>query len=334
MHKLILKLIILLLTLLSLPTYADSAFSNRPDVQKFIAYMIKKYHFNHDQLVSLFNTVHIHKRVMRNIKAPLEMHPWDEYRMVFVNPSHIRKGVEFWNKHEKALTQTEKKYGVPAGIIVATLGVETLYGKGKGEFPVIEALSTIAFSQSTRAHYFKSELENFLLLAREQGLNPRTLRGSYAGAIGYPQFMPSSYRLYAVSYSGQKHIDLSNNPEDAIASIGNYYHKHGWKENQRVAIPTVVEKNNYLSLIKKDPTTIKTPWQLKANGILPYFKIPANEKFNLIKLDSARRNEYWIGLTNFQVIKRYNSSNLYAMAVYQLSSYITILKASLQHVKS
>ncbi len=310
---------------------ADAQFVNQPDVQSFINKMVQKHHFNRTDLVRLFSTIKIRSRIMQSIRKPLEAQQWSTYQLVFINESHIRQGVEFWDRHQEALERAEKIYGVPASIIVATIGVETKYGKNKGEYPVIDALASIAFSDSSRANYFRTELEEFLLLAREQHLNPETVRGSYAGAIGQPQFMPSSYRHYAVNFSGNNHIDLSNNEYDIIGSIANYYQKHGWKTNQPVVIPTMVSRNQYRFLLNSKPSQLLSQDELAEYGLYPYSKIPSNQKVKVIQLQGTRGQEYWVGLNNFDVIKRYNPSNLYAMAVYQLSYYIESLREKLRH---
>jgi membrane-bound lytic murein transglycosylase B len=332
LKRLCISLFLGLFTLLTAATaYADANFANRPDVQSFINMMAEKHQFDRAQLIALFSTIRVRPRVLQSVRAPLEARPWSTYQLVFINESHIRQGVEFWNRNQDALDRAEKMYGVPASIIVATIGVETKYGKNKGEYPVIDALASIAFSESPRAHYFRTELEEFLLLSREQNLNPVTIRGSYAGAIGQPQFMPSSYRHFAVNFSGNNHIDLSNNEYDIIGSIANYYQKHGWKTNQPVAIPTMVQQSRYRFLLKNNPSKMLTQDELEEYGLYPYSKIPNKQKFKIIQLQGTHGSEYWVGLNNFEVIKRYNPSNLYAMAVYQLSYYITSLREKLNH---
>lgn len=276
---------------------ADNSFTNRPDVQAFINQMVQKYHFDKKYLLHVFSFVKMRPEVMHQVRVPLEQKPWYLYQTLFVTEWRIKHGVEFWNKYHDVLEKAEKTYNVPASIIVATVGVETKYGSTTGEYPVIDSLSNIAFSQSPRANYFKSELKEFLLLTREHHLNPLKVMGSYAGAIGQPQFMPSSYRTYAVDFSGDGNIDLENNVPDIIGSIANYYHKHGWRFAQPVAEPSTF--NRYLLLDK-------------------------NKK--IITLQGRYRNEYWITFPNFNVIKRYNPSDLYAMAVYQLACYIKELR--------
>jgi membrane-bound lytic murein transglycosylase B len=311
--------------------YADMAFVNRPDVQLFINKMVKQYGFKHSELNSLFATVKIKPRIIQSVRVPLEVQPWFIYQNVFLTPSHIHEGVAFWAHNRIALERAEQVYGVPASIIVATIGIETKYGKERGAYRVLDALTNIAFSNSHRAGYFRQELADFLLLSREQHLDPLTIRGSYAGAIGQPQFMPSSYRHFAVNFSGNKHIDLSNNELDIIGSIANYYQKHGWKTHQPVAIPTTSERSRYRFLLHNKPSQWLSQDELEEYGLFPVYKIPSGQKIRIIELQGSRGNEYWIGLNNFEVIKRYNPSNLYAMAVYQLSYYIDSLREKQNH---
>jgi membrane-bound lytic murein transglycosylase B len=290
---------------------ADESFANRPDVKRFIQTMVRKHHFIASELSAVFNSVKMRPAVIRNINAPLEQKPWYTYQMLFVTEWRIRQGVEFWKKYRETLARAEKKYGVPASIIIATIGIETRYGTNTGNYRVIDALSNLAFSNSPRAGFFRSELEQFLLLVREQHLNPLKVKGSYAGAIGQPQFMPSSYRHYAVNFSGGSKIDLSDNEVDVIGSIANYYQKHGWKTHQPVALKT--------SLRDKKIQTIVDPAGYGIQSL-------RNQKTKLIELQGYFGREYWLGFHNFDVIKRYNPSDLYAMAVYQLSYYISMLK--------
>lgn len=309
---------------------AETDFVERPEVKMFIKQMVKKYHFNENELLTLFEHVKVRPSVMKKVRAPLEQRPWHTYQMLFVTEWRIRKGVEFWDKHHEVLMLAEKKYGVPANIIVATIGVESKYGLHTGEYPVIEALANIGFSNSTRAPFFRSELEQFLLLTREQHLNPLKVMGSYAGAIGQPQFMPSSYRRYAVSYSGDSQIDLSHNERDIILSIANYYKNKGWATDEPVAIPASLVSNKFdIYLSKKNDVKIvpKSTLSQYEKGYRKEMKKP----YKVIELKNYWGNEYWYGFHNFDVIKRYNSSDLYAMAVFQLSHYISTLREKLNN---
>jgi membrane-bound lytic murein transglycosylase B len=328
-RKLFVLWVLLFTSLQALPVLASETFGNRPDVRTFIKTMVKKHKFNEQELITLFDQVKVRPQVMKSIKAPLEENPWHRYQMLFVTEWRIREGVAFWKKYKDILDRAEKTYGVPASIIVATIGVETKYGMNNGTYPVIDALSNIAFSGSSRANYFRSELEQFLLLTREKHLNPLKVYGSYAGAIGQPQFMPSSYRSYAVNFSGSGKIDLSNNEADIIGSIANYYKQHGWTTNQPVAIPAAISGYRFSRFVKNS-TAI--PVSSLANyGVYPRGYAEDNLKAKLIELKGYYRNEYWLGFHNFDVIKRYNTSTLYAMAVFQLSEYIASVRGRLQN---
>jgi membrane-bound lytic murein transglycosylase B len=306
---------------------ANSTFTDRPDVQKFIKQMVKKHHFKKEKLVKLFNAVKVTPIVVRKVKQPFEKNPWRTYQLLFVTEWRIREGVEFWQKYREALERAEKTYGVPASIIVATIGVETKYGQNTGNHRVIDALTNIAFSDSPRAPFFLKELEQFLLLTREQHMDPLKVTGSYAGAIGQPQFMPSSYRKYAVDFSGNKKVDLMNNTVDVIGSVANYYKQNGWDNAKVVAIPASLSGNQFhLNFLK--PKTISKE-DLAEYGLIPDNRSLKNEKYTILELDGYYGKEYWFSFHNFNVIKSYNPSDLYAMAVYQLSYYITSLKEKL-----
>lgn len=307
----------------------NTPFAQQQNVQQFIQTMVQKHHFQKKQLESLFAQVKFVPQVMKHMSKPLEKEPWKNYQLLFVNKWLITNGVKFWNEYADTLKRAEKMYGVPPGIIVATIGIETKYGKHKGGFRVIDALSNIAFSDSSRAKYFRTELEQFLLLTRENHLDPLKVTGSYAGAIGQPQFMPSSYRTYAVDFSHSGKIDLMNDEIDVIGSIANYYEKHGWKKSQPVVTSASMLEGDYNNFIAhEDPTKAYTFEQFAKFGIFPKEKVEDMDlRVKLIALQStAYTKEYWFAFHNFDVIKRYNSSDLYALAVYQLSKYITTLR--------
>ncbi|HVE43653.1 MAG TPA: lytic murein transglycosylase B [Gammaproteobacteria bacterium] len=326
--------LILFFSLLS-SAYADAAFVNRQDVHDFIEHMVHRYHFKKSELVALFSQVKIRPQVMHHINKPLEKEFWRTYQMLFVNEWRIQHGVEYWQAHEATLNRAEQVYGVPAGIIVATIGIETKYGQKMGEYRVIDSLSNIAFSNSTRKDFFQNELQEFLLLVREQHLNPLKIMGSYAGAIGQPQFMPSSYRRYAVKFSPRGPIDLIHNDADVIGSVANYYKRHGWKKEQPIAAPVLLLSNRYSYLLEHNKIQFPlTAGALPNYGIIPKTKIDPDDAelhVQLVALESRYNTEYWVGFNNFSVIKLYNPSDLYAMAVYQLASYTRALRDKLDH---
>ncbi|OGT61834.1 MAG: lytic murein transglycosylase B [Gammaproteobacteria bacterium RIFCSPHIGHO2_12_FULL_45_12] len=310
---------------------ADNHFVERKDVQAFINMLVKKQGFDQKSLIKLFSDVKIRPQVIRHINKPLEKNPWHTYQMLFVNEWRIQHGVEFWKKYKTALAKAEKIYGVPASIIVATIGIETKYGQKTGDYRVMDSLTNIAFSDSRRAAYFKRELTEFLLLTRKEKLDPLKIMGSYAGAIGQPQFMPSSYRYYAVNFSGSGKTDLMYDEVDVIGSIANFYKKHGWIANQPVAAQALVigSRYDYLTRNNKINQPLAVADLLKY-GIVPKEKLGDNYKnVKLIELQGRYNKEYWLGFHNFFVIKRYNASDLYAMAIYQLSTYILSLREKL-----
>lgn len=294
-------------------------FVNQPDVKVFIQQMVTKNKFREKDLLRLFNAVIVRQRVVQNVKYPVEQKPWYFYRMMYVTEKRIAEGVIFWNTYQDVLAKAEKTYGVPASIIVATMGVESKYGKKTGDYRVIDALVNLAFGSTLRTAFFRQELEQFLLLTREQRLDPLTVMGSYAGAIGQPQFMPSSYRHYAVNFSGNATIDLNHNEADVIGSIANYYHQNGWQPNQPVVIPASIMQGEFQWNFVK-PKAISFAELLYQHVIPDAALLPKQNKLLILQRDFG--NEYWLSYHNFDVIKRYNHSDLYAMAVYQLSYFI------------
>lgn len=314
----------LLLSAISL-AHADDALTKRKDVQDFINMMVKKHQFKKDDLEKLFSQVTVRPKVLEHLNNPKEAAPWKTYQRMFVTERKMRNGVKFWEKYSKTLDKAEKLYGVPPQIIVATVGVETNYGANTGSYRVIDSLSSIGFSDSRRAPFFRKELEQFLLLTREQKLDPLKLTGSYAGAIGVPQFMPSSYRHYAIDFSRTGSADLTNNNVDVIGSVANYYKQNGWDKNQPVAAPAEITGTKYEKLLGSKNARKELPMTtLKKYGIQPKTDPGKYKKYKakVIPLDSNGHKDYWLGFHNFDVIRSYNPNDLYAMAVYQLSDKI------------
>lgn len=300
---------------------AQANINNRKDVQSFITQMHKRYGFNSAKLKQLFSQVSIQQDIIASMNRPYEKKNWDVYKKLFLTTQRINKGVEFWQANQKTLTKAEKQFGVPANIIVAILGIETNYGAVQGKHRVIDALSTLAFAYPKRSKFFLSELTHYLLLCKEQKIDPLSLYGSYAGAMGKPQFMPSSYRSYAIDYTGNGKKDLLHDNQDVIGSVANYFKKHGWKVSQAITVPAKIEGTRYRrvnAMAKKAKYSTK---RLKKYGITPKEYV-SNEpkKAGLISLKlTDKHKEYWLAFPNFYVITRYNSSKQYAMAVYLLS---------------
>ncbi len=309
------------------PSISAANYSQRNDVKEFINDMVKKHGFDHNQLVYWMKGVKQQKTAIDAIARPAEGKPWKKYRPIFITSKRISKGVKFWKEHAQTLAKAEQRYGVPAEIIVAIIGVETFYGKRSGNYPVLDALTTLGFDypienttekrRNAREKFFRKELKEFLLMTREEKVDPRTLKGSYAGAMGMPQFISSSFREYAVDFDGDGKRDLWNNTEDAIGSVANYFKRHGWKKGQSIIHRASVNKGAE-KLASKKMRPHKDIASYKQLGVKPLNPVNNEEMATLLKLDGNRGMEYWLGLNNFYVITRYNHSPLYAMAVYQL----------------
>lgn len=299
--------------------YANTVFTQRKDVQFFIHDMVTHYHFDQRQLTSIMNQVHLQPKIIESMEKPYEQKPWDVYKAIFLTPQHLQGGLRFWAINQKILAKIQRQYGIPAEIIVAILGVETLYGDRQGDNLVLDALATLAFEYPKRSAYFTKELKEYLLLCREHHVPATYYKGSYAGAIGKPQFMPSSYRHYAIDYNKKGHRDLVNNDADAIASIANFLHQHGWMTNQGIA--QSARLNRFHRRIYMNPKNANYRYaQLINAGVKPITAAhnhPA--RAGLIELTTQKGNEYWIAYPNFFVITRYNTSPQYALAVYLLA---------------
>jgi membrane-bound lytic murein transglycosylase B len=296
------------------------AFNQAPDVQAFIADMHQQHGFDVDHLTKQFATIHPNATVLRAIRpaaVPEKQRSWQRYRERFLTGRRIAGGQRFWERNETALQRAEQIYGVPPEIVVAIIGVETEYGQNMGSFSVLEALASLAFHYPPRAEFFRGELEQFLLLARENGVSPLSIKGSYAGAIGIPQFMPSSQRRFAVDFDGDDRVDLRNSNTDAIGSVARFLQQHGWQKDAPVAVPATVgdDPQALLAMGIKPSLSVR---ELAARGVLA--TADADRPAALIDLvtpDAA--TEYWLGFENFYAITRYNRSSFYAMSVFQLA---------------
>ena len=299
-------------------------YSQRQEVKQFIDEMVEDHDFDRAYLKNKFANAFRLENVLESIAKPAEKKlTWKQYRPIFVTNKRSKKGVEFIKKHRVLLEKAEKKYGVPVEIIAAIIGVETYYGKHTGKYTIFDSLTTLGFDYPARGKFFKSELKQFLLLSKEENISVDDMTGSYAGAMGMPQFISSSYRRFAVDFDGDGKRDLWNSLPDVIGSVANYFSEHGWKQGGSVAFPaTVADKK-----VVKEENKLKpyaTIAQFKKQGVA--FKNKSNEKniaesdnATLLKLEGKKGLEYWLGLDNFYVITRYNHSTLYAMAVFQLS---------------
>jgi len=300
------------------------AFSESPAVQEFIQYMHEQHGFDTAYLGRQFGSVRSNETVLRAIRpaaVPELQRSWHRYRARFLNERRLTHGLRFWRENRAELIRAEALYGVPQEIIVAIIGVETEYGRNTGKFSVLEALSTLAFDYPPRAPFFRKELEQFLLMARENGISPQDYRGSYAGAIGIPQFMPSSQRSYAVDFNGDDRIDLRGSVADAIGSVARFLNLHGWQAKGPVAIQAGVD-GDPSGLIAAGIKPALPLRELQNQGVAPLTDSEglAEQPAALIDLESpAQPTEYWIGFDNFYVITRYNRSSFYAMSVFLLA---------------
>lgn len=306
-------------------SYADKTFTQRDDVKSYITHVAKQYQFEANKLTILFRKIRLRPEVIAAFNKPYEAKPWYIYRKHFINQARIKGGVKFWRQHKAVLARAEKKFGVPAKIIVAIIGVESSYGKHRGKYSVLNTLATLAFDYPRRAKYFQKELTQFLILSREQQWNPTVVLGSYAGAVGQPQFMPSSYRAYGIDFSNHNgKINLFSNLDDIIGSVANYLAKHGWQRNQAIYVQAKVTGDRYQTLSQKNRKPRYTLKQLSSYNIKPVNNYSAKTKayFFTVK-ESDKKLSYWLGFQNFYAITRYNWSNLYALAVSQLADKIS-----------
>lgn len=295
--------------------YAGSA-----QVDEFIAELSRDYGFASEQLVSLFQEAERKQAILDAISRPAErVKPWKEYRPIFITDARVARGVDFWRQHEAALARAEQEYGVPAQVIVAIIGVETFYGRNTGNYRVIDALSTLGFDYPPRAPFFRKELREFLLLAREEQVDPLSLTGSYAGAMGLPQFMPSSFRAYAVDFDADGHIDIWGNPTDAIGSVASYFKRHGWVAGAPVVSRAELDGAQAEQGLSAGLEPVKSLGELRSLGWKSADRLDDGTPVTAFRLEGEKGDEYWLGLPNFYVITRYNRSVMYAMAVHQLS---------------
>ncbi len=299
------------LLLLSIPTVSAVEL---PGLPQFIDEMVIKYQFKRDELEQIFQRTQYRPAVINLISAPATIKPWPQYRAAFTNNKHISDGLKFWQNHINVLQRAEKEYGVPQEIIVAVIGVETNYGRNTGKFNVLDTLTTLAFDYPRRADFFRSELEQYLLLAREQKFEPFKIQGSYAGAVGIPQFMPSSYRKYAVDFNNDGEINLFNNPEDSIGSVANYFNQYGWQSGEPVAVRAKLNEKTELNI--KETHDMATWAEM---GVIPVIQTADLKSAWLLDFTVSEGKEFWLAFKNFQVIMLYNNNIFYAMSVYQLA---------------
>jgi membrane-bound lytic murein transglycosylase B len=321
----------------ALASAQQPGYGQRKEVKEFITEMVKKHKFSRKDLNRVFAKAQYQPAIVKAMDQPPEsaLASWQAYRSIFIKPERIEAGAQFWNRNSEALKRAAGEYGVPEDIIVGIIGVETTFGRNIGTFRVIDALSTLAFDYPKRSAYFRGELEHYLVFSREQKIDPLRVKGSYAGAIGIPQFMPGSYRRFAVDYDGDGQINLATSPADAIGSIGNFLKSHGWVRGQPVAFAAETSGDGWRKLAGAgiEPTTRFA--DLAGHGIKLPVALPDDTLCALVELESPGEPlDVRVTLQNFFVLTRYNRSNLYAAAVLDLAAEIVRARAAAAPAKS
>ena len=313
------------------PEFAN--FTQWQAVDGFIDEMCLDHGFEREALISLFRQIHYLDSVVKLINPPPvgTVKNWTAYRARFIEQRRLTAGTKFWNRYATELDRAQQEFGVPAEIIVGVLGVETMYGQAAGKFRVLDSLTTLAFAypetanREPRMAYFRNELKQALLFARESNIDPLSLNGSFAGAIGWPQFMPGSIRRYAVDFDGDGKIDLRNSAVDAIGSIASFLSQHGWQRDQPLVFPVqVIADRSWPSLIGKSLEAKFSRDELRLAGVIVPDDVPNSHPYGLFDLeDGSHPTRYLLGTQNFFAITHYNRSYYYAMAVIELGQSIS-----------
>ena len=300
---------------------------DQPEVEAFIDSMVEQHDFDREEIRDTLGAAEVKQSILDAIARPAEKtKSWAEYRKIFITPERIQAGAQFWADNEDALRQVSESTGVPMEMLVGIIGVETYFGRITGSFRVLDALSTLAFSYPPRAKFFRRELEEYLLLVREEGMQATDATGSYAGAMGRPQFMPSSYRAYAVDATGDGKRDIWNDWTDVAGSIANYFLEHGWKPGKDVAAQASLG-GDWQGPLPEPRNTLKpseTVASLSRKGVMFVTDLPGDSKSELLTYEGADGLEHWVGFHNFFVITRYNRNVMYALAVHQLGQEIAL----------
>ncbi len=315
---------------LGVPATASASYAEREEARAFIAGLAARHAFDMAELDRSLSQARHDPAVIRLITPPTRKgaRSWRNYRARFLDDTRIDGGMDFWHQHAAELERAAHEFGVPAEIIVAIIGVETLYGRNTGNFETLSALATLAFDYPPRAELFRRELEALFLLAREQGRDPASYSGSFAGALGYPQFLPSSVRAYAVDFDHNGRIDFDIDPIDAIGSVANYLRAHGWQRDAPIAERArLAPETDPTALIAAGIEPRLDVAQLQRQGVTTLDGRPAAEVATLVDLEtSGAETEYWLGYRNFYVITRYNRSSFYAMSIFELAEALRLRK--------
>ncbi|MEP6996495.1 MAG: lytic murein transglycosylase B [Betaproteobacteria bacterium] len=311
---------------------APLRYDQRPETRAFIAELVAEHAFDRRELGRLFAHARYQPRIVVAMSRPVLSPPkWNEYSPQFLSRERIDGGLEFWRANAVTLARAERQFGVPAEVIVAIIGVETFYGRNAGSYRVFDALTTLAFDYPRRSDFFRNELKQFLLLARDQGISPLGPRGSYAGASGLPQFMPGSMRAYAIDYDGDGRIDLAGDADDAIGSVANFLARHDWQPGAPVLAPAHVDPASSEAVLRKLDGGVSERRPLDAwardgvSGVLP--ADPGSDPVGLLMLEETDGQSYWLVFGNWYVLTRYNRSRLYATAVWQLAQRLVMARA-------
>ncbi len=299
--------------------------TDRAEVKQFIDRMVEEHAYDRARLTDIIAAAESKDSILEAISRPAERTlEWHEYRDIFLTGERIRAGAEFWQEYESDLERISAETGVSVEILVGIIGVETYFGRITGNYRVLDALATLAFDYPPRSRFFTGELEQFLLLVREEGMEPTDATGSYAGAMGRPQFMPSSYRAYAVDSTADGKRDIWSNWTDVIGSVANYFVRHGWVEGKDVVASATLGAQWQGDTPENTLTPRETVTSLSHQGVMFSTRLDGDEKSQLITLQGEDGEEYWVGFHNFFVITRYNRSVMYALAVHQLGREIAL----------
>ncbi len=304
---------------LPLAAFADD-YTSRPEVREFVRELVRESGFDEAELLSILEQAEYQQSIVDAISRPAEKElTWAGYQDIFLTKERIRSGVAFMAENRAALEKAQRDYGVPPVIVTAIIGVETMYGKFLGDYRVLDALTTLTFDYPPRSDFFRGQLKEFIRLVREQDMEITSLKGSYAGAMGFGQFIPSSYLNYAVDFDGDGSRDIWNNTTDAVGSVANYFKEHGWRRDAPVAFPVdaAALPEEVFNVSLEPSRSIAGLEELGALGVPE--ELDREQQVSPMRLVGKQGDEYWIGLQNFYAITRYNHSELYAMAVFQLS---------------
>lgn len=298
---------------------------DRPDVQRFIDSMVQEHDYDRDALAAAIGEAHSQQSILDAISRPAEKTlTWPEYRAIFLTDERVSAGAKFWQENREVIERISSETGVSDDVLVGIIGVETYFGRITGNYRVLDALATLAFDYPPRSKFFSRELQQFLLLVREEGIDASQPTGSYAGAMGRPQFMPSSYRAYAVDSSDDGKRDIWSNWQDVIGSIANYFVSHGWQTGNEVVTQATFGSDWDGEFPENTLKPSQTVSSLSQQGVLFSTRMPADHKSQLLTLKGGEVDEHWVGFHNFFVITRYNHSVMYALAVHQLGQEIAL----------